>query len=81
MLAKQKSADSVLCPDIHSKRDLKTLSEVTDYDTGYDTGAFLRSTFTYVDEQDIAWFGRAPGVRKYDLTVDDLKTRAARNTR
>jgi hypothetical protein len=77
MLAKQESADSVLCPDIHSKRDLKTLSEVT----AYDTGAFLRSTFTYVDEQDIAWFGRAPGVRKYDLTVDDLKTRAARNTR
>jgi len=69
MLAEQARADSVLCPNIHSKRDLTTLSEITDYETG----AFLRSTFVYVDEQDNAWFGRTPGIRKYDLTVDDIQ--------
>ncbi|KAF1993989.1 hypothetical protein P154DRAFT_47441 [Amniculicola lignicola CBS 123094] len=67
MVIKQAKADSVL--NIHSKRDLTSLSEVTDYKTG----AFLRSTFTYVDNEDIAWVGRAPGIRKYDLTVEDLK--------
>jgi serine/threonine protein kinase len=60
---------TILCSGIHSKRDLTTLSEVTDYATG----KFLRSTFTYVDKEDVAWFGRMPGIRKYDLTVDDLR--------
>ncbi|KAF2240238.1 hypothetical protein BU26DRAFT_239113 [Trematosphaeria pertusa] len=69
MLVEQARADSALRPDIHSKRDLTTLSEVTDYETC----EFLRSTFTYVDEEDIAWFGQVPGIRKYDLTVEDLK--------
>lgn len=69
MVVKRARADSVLCLNIHSKRDLTSLSEVTDYETG----EFLRSTFTYVDDKDIAWFGRAPGIRKYDLTVEDLK--------
>jgi len=62
-------AGSVLCPNIRTKRDLTNLCEVSDYETG----AFLRSTFTYVDEQDIVWFGQTPGIRKYDLTVEDLK--------
>jgi hypothetical protein len=48
---------------------LTSLSEVTDYETG----EFLRSTFTYVDGEDIAWVGQAPGIRKYDLTAGDLK--------
>ncbi|KAF2636332.1 hypothetical protein P280DRAFT_460211 [Massarina eburnea CBS 473.64] len=65
----QERMDSVPCPDVRSKRDLTTLSEVEDYETG----EFIRSTFTYVDEEDVAWFGRAPGIRKYDLTVEDLK--------
>lgn len=66
MVIKQAEVDAVL--NIHSKRDLASLSEVTDYSTG----EFLRSTFTYVDNEDIAWVGRAPGIRKYDLTVEDL---------
>lgn len=61
--------DSVVCPDIRSKRGLATLSEVENYETG----EFIRSTFTYVDKQDIAWFGRVFGIRKYDLTVEGLK--------
>ena len=69
MVIEQIRADSVLCPDIHSKRDLTSLSEVTDYEKG----EFLRSTFTYVDDENVAWVGRAPGIRKYDLTVEDLK--------
>ncbi|KAH8714801.1 kinase-like domain-containing protein [Phaeosphaeriaceae sp. PMI808] len=69
MLIEQPQAESVLCPDIRSKRDLTTLSEVTDYETS----KFLRSTFTYVNKEGIAWFGRVPGIRKYDLSVEDLK--------
>lgn len=64
MLVEQVQVGSVVCPDIRSKRDLTTLSEVENYETG----EFIRSTFT-----DIAWFGRAPGIRKYDLAVEDLK--------
>jgi serine/threonine protein kinase len=69
MIDKQARADSVLRPDIRSKRDLTSLSEVTDYKTG----KFLRSTFTYVNKEDIAWIGQAPGIRKYDLTAEILK--------
>ncbi|KAF2466993.1 uncharacterized protein BDR25DRAFT_235740 [Lindgomyces ingoldianus] len=57
-----------MCANICTKRDLKDLCEVEDYETG----AFIRSTFTYVDEQDIAWFGRTADKRKYHLTVEDL---------
>ncbi|KAF2677812.1 hypothetical protein K458DRAFT_409429 [Lentithecium fluviatile CBS 122367] len=32
---------------------ITTLSEVTEYETG----EFLRSTFTYVDKEDKTWFG------------------------
>ena len=53
---------TIPCSKICSKRDLNTLSEATDYETG----KFLRSTFTYVDKEDKAWFGRMLGVRKYD---------------
>jgi len=67
MVVKQAQADSVL--NIHSKRDLTSLSEVSDYKTG----KFLRFTFTYVGNKNIAWVGRVPGIRKYDLTVEDLK--------
>lgn len=56
-------------PDVRSKRDLTVLSEIDDAETG----AFLRSTYGYIDQSDCAWFGRMPGVRKYDLTVQDLK--------
>lgn len=55
--------------DIRSKRDLTVLCEVEDAETG----AFLRSTYGYIDRFDSAWFGRMPDVRKYDLTVEDLK--------
>ncbi|KAK0930914.1 hypothetical protein LTR29_016599 [Friedmanniomyces endolithicus] len=57
-------------PDIRSERDLTVLCEVEDAATG----AFLRSTYDYIDRSDFAWFGRMPGVRKYDLTVEDLKS-------
>ncbi|KAK4552394.1 hypothetical protein LTR86_010408 [Recurvomyces mirabilis] len=55
--------------DICSKRDLTVLCEVEDAETG----AFLRSTYGYIDRSGSAWFGRMPNVRKYDLTVEDLK--------
>ncbi|KAK1091509.1 hypothetical protein LTR48_006163 [Friedmanniomyces endolithicus] len=55
--------------DICSKRDLTVLCEVEDAETG----AFLRSTYGYIDRSESAWFGRMPDVRKYDLTVEDLK--------
>ncbi|KAK1037251.1 hypothetical protein LTR74_018824, partial [Friedmanniomyces endolithicus] len=57
-------------PDIRSERDLTVLCEVEDAATG----AFLRSTYGYIDRSDFAWFGRMPGVRKYDLTVENLKS-------
>ncbi|KAF2213378.1 hypothetical protein CERZMDRAFT_17352, partial [Cercospora zeae-maydis SCOH1-5] len=56
--------------DIRSKRDLTVLCEVEDAETG----AFLRSTYGYIDRSDSAWFGRMPGKRKYDLTVADLQS-------
>lgn len=56
-------------PNINSKRDLAALCEVSDFETG----AFLRCTFTYVDEHDVAWFGQTLDVRKYDLTVHHLR--------
>ena len=56
-------------PDIRSKRELAALCEVEDVGTG----AVLRCTFTYVDSRNRAWFGKIENVRKYDLTVDDLK--------
>jgi len=68
-MLEQAQANSLLCPNVHSKRDLTSLSEVTNAETG----EFLRSTLTYVDEEDIAWVGRAPGIRKYDLTTEDVK--------
>ena len=56
-------------PDIQSRRDLTALCEVEDAETG----VVLRSTFTYVDDNGAAWFGQIPGVRKYDLSVEDLR--------
>ncbi|KAK0878493.1 hypothetical protein LTR91_026053 [Friedmanniomyces endolithicus] len=55
--------------DIKSRHDLTDLCEVEDIETG----AVLRSTFTFVDVDDIVWFGQVCGVRKYDLTVEDLR--------
>lgn len=55
--------------DIRSKRDLTVLCEVEDAETG----AFLRSTYGYIDGSCSVWFGCMPGVRKYDITVEDLK--------
>ncbi|KAK1056105.1 hypothetical protein LTR33_013977 [Friedmanniomyces endolithicus] len=55
--------------DIKSRHDLTDLCEVEDIETG----AVLRSTFTFVDADDIVWFGQVCGVRKYDLTLEDLR--------
>ena len=55
--------------NILSKKQLEALCEVSDFETG----EFLRSTFTYIDEHDFAWFGQARGVRKYDLTAHELR--------
>ncbi|KAK1818779.1 hypothetical protein LTR12_006829 [Friedmanniomyces endolithicus] len=55
--------------DIKSRHDLTDLCEIEDTETG----AVLRSTFTFVDVDDIVWFGQVCGVRKYDLTVEDLR--------
>lgn len=55
-------------PLITSKRDLTDLCEVEDYETG----SVLRSTFTFVDAQDTVWFGQVLGIRKFDLTIEDL---------
>jgi len=55
--------------DIKSRHDLTDLCEVEDIETG----AVLRSPFTFVDVDNIVWFGQVCGVRKYDLTVEDLR--------
>ncbi|KAF1828532.1 hypothetical protein BDW02DRAFT_574788 [Decorospora gaudefroyi] len=60
--------DPSIDANIRSKRDLKSLCEVENIETG----AFIRSTFTYIDEHDRAWFGQTKDIRKYDLTVKDL---------
>jgi serine/threonine protein kinase len=54
---------------INSTRDLTDLCEVEDYETG----AVLRTTFTFVDADHTVWFGRIDGVRKYDLTGETLR--------
>ena len=54
--------------NICSKKDLLSLCEVEDAETG----AFKRTTFTYVDDHDRAWFGQTRNKKKYDLTVEDL---------
>jgi hypothetical protein len=58
-----------MCANIRTKRDLANLCEVSDIKTG----AFVRSTFAYVDDEGVAWFGQTADMRKYDLTVEDLK--------
>lgn len=55
-------------PQLTSKRDLTDLCEVEDFETG----SVLRTTFSFVDGYNSVWFGQVPGVRKYDLTVEDL---------
>lgn len=62
------SVDPCTSANIRSKRDLKSLCEVEDIETG----AFIRSTFAYIDDHDRAWFGQTTEMRKYDLTVEDL---------
>ncbi|KAK3669655.1 hypothetical protein LTR78_010472 [Recurvomyces mirabilis] len=56
-------------PQVASKQDLTDLCEVEDIDTG----SVLRTTFSFVDTYNSAWFGQVSGVRKYDLTVEDLR--------
>ncbi|KAI6840880.1 threonine synthase [Hortaea werneckii] len=56
-------------PELTSKRDLASLCEVEDFETGF----FLRTTFTFVDPNHNAWFGQVPGIRKYDLHVEDVR--------
>lgn len=56
-----------LCQYSHKERpDFPLRSRNTE------TGAFIRSTFTYIDDYDRAWFGQTNAIRKYDLTVQDL---------
>ena len=54
---------------IRCKRDLTALCEVEDAETG----AVKRSTYTYVEANGSVWFGQMIGVRKYDLTLQDLR--------
>jgi serine/threonine protein kinase len=61
-------ADPGIGAQIRSKKDLTSLCEVENLETG----AFVRCTFTYIDEHDRAWFGQTKDIRKYDLTVQDL---------
>ncbi|KAF1849621.1 uncharacterized protein K460DRAFT_269746 [Cucurbitaria berberidis CBS 394.84] len=60
--------DPCIGANIRSKKDLTSLCEVENIETG----AFIRSTFTYIDDHDKAWFGQTKDIRKYDLTVQDL---------
>ncbi|KAF2843907.1 hypothetical protein T440DRAFT_559878 [Plenodomus tracheiphilus IPT5] len=60
--------DPSICANIRTKKDLTSLCEVENIETG----AFIRSTFTYIDDHDRAWFGQTTAIRKYDLTVQDL---------
>lgn len=69
--AHETSADR---PNIRSSRDLTDLCEVSDYGTG----EVLRSSFTFVDADHVAWFGQVLGVRKYDLTVEDFNRQLCR---
>jgi serine/threonine protein kinase len=62
------SVDTCFRANIRSKRYLTSLCEVEDIETG----AFIRSTFTYINDHDTAWFGQTTEKRKYDLTVQDL---------
>ncbi|KAF2000222.1 hypothetical protein P154DRAFT_492281 [Amniculicola lignicola CBS 123094] len=68
MRVDQSQEDSSVGPNISTKRDLASLCEVEDSVTG----AIIRSTFAYVDDQGVAWFGQAHGIRKYDIDVGDL---------
>lgn len=61
-------------PDIASKDDLRDLCEIQDIETG----AIIRSTFSFVDVNDTVWFGQVSGVRKYDLTVEDIRDNISR---
>ncbi len=74
MAADRAEQQSSTCADIRSKRDLTTLAEAEEYGTG----KFLRSIFTYIDKDSTVWFGEAPGIRKYDLTVEILKRKLRR---
>jgi hypothetical protein len=38
-----------------------------------ETGAFIRCTFGYIDDEGAAWFGQTTDIRKYELTIEDLK--------
>jgi serine/threonine protein kinase len=38
----------------------------------FESGAFIRTIFTYIDDHDRAWFGQTTDIRKFDLTVQDL---------
>ena len=62
------SGDSCTSANIRSERDLKQLCEVVHIETG----AFTRSTYTYIDNHERAWFGQTTEKRKFDLTVEDL---------
>lgn len=64
------SHESLSCkPHITSKQELTALCEVGDPTTG----AVLRSTFSFINANDTAWFGQVSGVRKDDLTIEDVK--------
>jgi len=60
---------------LHEQADIKLRHDLTDLCEAEDTetGAVLRSTFTFVDVDGIVWFGQVCGIRKYDLTVEGLR--------
>ncbi|KAF2676044.1 hypothetical protein K458DRAFT_380584 [Lentithecium fluviatile CBS 122367] len=67
MCVNQPQEERYVRANIRTKRDLTLLSEVEDYATG----AFIRSKFNCIDDENVAWFGQAH-FGKYDLIVDDL---------
>jgi hypothetical protein len=63
---------SKMVPIVHSIGDLHTLCDVYDIDESFDGGfAFKRSTFSFVDSDDIAYYGQAP-IKRTSLSIDDV---------
>lgn len=59
-----------------SKQDLTNCCEVENFQTE----SVLCTTFSFVDADNSAWFGQVSGVRKYDMTVEDVNRNLRRNT-
>lgn len=59
---------------IKSKRDPTALCEVEDSETG----AVLRTTFTFVETAHTVWFGQIPNTREFDITTKDIRRSSLR---